>query len=352
MNDLEKALAKGDAVSLCVGLKMKDDGVRQEAAKKLSDFNGNGAKCICEHLVRDGVWDKAVLDGLAHAKRDDRVGCTTRLLDDPVLTDRPGLVTELLRIEAPSVRARMVQAVKSDKDPDVRAAAIGVFAGTKDTAEISILTEGLGTDPDAKWRWAAASALAGIPSGVEALSKAAASDADGTVRATAITALRGQAPFADAACAGLKDADPIVRSQAALAMKGSKDEKALTCLASHMMEVEADETVRLAMLTGLRSSPSPIAANALCDAIPFWIKNYVGDTQVQREGAADIIFAQNDRDYQRSYECVQKAMHGSGYSCWGKAYVADYMRELGGNAPLPRCGPQKVIYSGGNEINF
>ncbi len=352
MRDLEKALALKDGVTLCVGLKMKDDAVRQEAAKKLSDFNGTGAKCLCDHLVREGAWDRAVLDGLAHAKRDDRVGCTTRLLDDPALTDRAGLVAELNRIEAPSVRARLVHAVKSDKDPDVRAAAIAVFAGTKDAAEIAILTDGLGADTNAKWRWAAATALSAVPAGEAALSRAAAGDADAAVRATAITSLRGRSSFADAACAGLKDADPIVRGQSALAMKGLKDEKALGCLATHMMEVEADPTVRVAMLTALRGSPSPIAANALCDAIPFWIKTYVGDEQVAREGAADIIFAQNDRDYQRSYECVQKALRGLGYSCWGKAYIGDYMRELGGSAPLPRCGPQKVVYSGGNEINF
>ncbi len=52
----------------------------------------------------------------------------------------------------------------------------------------------------------------------------------------------------------------------------------------------------------------------------------------------DIIRAQNTRDFEKSFECVQRAVRSSsGYSCYARAYTGHWLRELGGTAHVPRC---------------
>lgn len=346
---IDDARVDGNVVAVCVGLTMKDEAVRTYAAEKLVTWK-RAQDCVCDHLERDGSWDLAVLRGLDEAEDDERVGCVATLLDKASLPDRPGLARALAPFRAPAVKARLKAAAKSDADVAVRAEAIAVLRPDKDEEARALLVAAL-ADPDAQIRAAAATALAGLVDTAPQLA-AAMADTDPGVRSAALASLRtvkGFA-FADVACKALaEDSDPAVRAAAALSMKGSKDEALGTCLREHMMKPEDSGEVRAAMLTALRATPGKTAADTLCEAIPFWTKSYVGDGPVEKMGNADIVGAHNDRDFERSYECTEKALKAGGYSCWQRGYLAEYFREFGGKVGVPRCGGGTTV---SNEITF
>jgi hypothetical protein len=190
--------------------------------------------------------------------------------------------------------------------------------------------------------------------------QAAAADPDPTVRGAVLTALRGMpgVPFADYACPALRtDSDPSVRATAAAAMKSSKDPGLMSCMRAHMLEREDDPFVRSAMLASLRGTSGADSASILCEAIPFWVHTYIGEDHPEREGPSDIIFAQNDRDFNNSYDCVQKALKAGGYkTCEQRFYVNDWFHELGGKNAVPRpCqapSPGRGSGRASNEIEF
>ncbi|MBM4366997.1 MAG: HEAT repeat domain-containing protein [Deltaproteobacteria bacterium] len=346
---IDEARIDGNAVAVCVGLTMKDEAVRTYAAERLATWKGP-QECVCQHLERDGSWDLPVLRGLDEAEDDARVGCVAALLDKPALPDRPGLARALGPFRAPAVKARLKTAAKSDADLAVRAEAMAALRPEKDEEARSILVAAL-ADPEASIRASAATALVGLPETAPRLA-ALMSDSDPGVRAAVLASLdkvKGFA-FADVACKALaEDADPSVRAAAALTIKGSKDVALGNCLRAHMLEPEDSGEVRAAMLTALRGTPGKVAADTLCDAIPFWTKTYVGDGPVEKMGNADIVGAHNDRDFERSYECTERALKAGGYTCWQRGYLAAYYREFGGKVGVPQCGGGTAV---SNEITF
>ncbi len=349
---IEKAHIHGDTHILCGGLEMKDDATRGAAADILATMEPPEA-CLCEHLVRDGAWDPPVLRSMAKAKDDLHGACAAALLDRPELADRAGLVNQLARVKAPAVGARLSAAAREDADPLVRAAAMAILRPAKDPEAFALVTAAL-SDADPAMRVAAANSLAGIDAATDSLATAA-KDADPGVRGAAITALKGSGRFAEVACPALAgDADSGVRAVTAAAMSGTKEDAVLACLRTHMLENEADPGVRGAMLLSLRKTTAPAAAATLCEAIPFWIRTYVGADPPEREGPSDILFAQNDRDFERSYECVQKALKAGGYkTCGQRYYVNDWFHELGGKNAVPRRCDQPAGGGGGSrEITF
>ena len=50
-----------------------------------------------------------------------------------------------------------------------------------------------------------------------------------------------------------------------------------------------------------------------------------------------IMKAQNDRDWESSYQCVSKAMGAGGLTCTGRWYLTNWYNVLGGNKALPMC---------------
>ncbi len=350
---IEKAYVHGDTHIICGGLKMKDDGTRGAAADILATVEPP-EPCLCEGLVRDGAWDPPVLRSMGKAKDDLHGGCAAALLDRPELADRAGLVNQLARIKAPAVQTRLAAAARDDADPLVRAAAMAILRPAKDADAFALVTAAL-SDANPAMRVAAANALAGIEAATESLAIAA-SDADPGVRAAAIAALKGSPRFADVACSALAgDTDSGVRAAAAATMSGTREEPVLACLRTQMLKEETDPGVRSALLLTLRKTSAPAAAATLCDAIPFWIRTYVGDDPPEREGPSDILFAQNDRDFERSYDCVQKALKAGGYKgCGQRYYINDWFHELGGKNAVPRrCDqPAGSGGGGGREITF
>jgi hypothetical protein len=348
--DLDRAVARSDFGALCAGLKMEDEGVRTEAAEKLVRFPAAKIGCLCERMVRNGAWDAAVLSGMSKVKDDEHVGCAAKLLDDPAQKDRAGLAAALRKIKAPAVRARLVAAAKAEPDAEVRASALAALAGTDDAGEKAALVAAL-SDPSAAIRAAGAAALQGEKE--PAVLALVATDPDAGVRAGALTGSRGADGWSAAACDRLlHDTDPLVRAQAATLMKGTRAPEEWACLRERAFTQEDDAGVRLALLQSLSKTSAPAASDVLCEVIPFWVKTYVGDAQVQRDSDLDVIHWQNERDFNRSYDCVAAAQKKAGaYTCWGKGYVADQFREFGGKVGVPKCaGGGGVVYS--NEVTF
>jgi hypothetical protein len=133
-----------------------------------------------------------------------------------------------------------------------------------------------------------------------------------------------------------------------LSFKGTKKDEEIECLRKRAMTEEKDIGVRTAILTTLKSSPSPGAAKILCDAIPFWLRTYNKEDIPDKVPGTDIIGAQNDRDFENSYACLQKAYaNSSGYSCFAKMYAGWWFRQVGGSAYVPKCpGYEDEKYSG------
>ena len=201
-------------------------------------------------------------------------------------------------------------------------------------------------------RAAAAAALFGQPTADAALAEAVRKDADPKVRGAALVAWHVGKPanFAEVACAMLmEDPEPAARLAALTEMKATRDPALLACLKQRAMTEETSPEVRAALLRTLASSAAPEAAQVLCDAIPDWVRMYVKDAAP--EEGDDILKAQNDRDFEKSYDCVQAAVRkGGGYTCAGRAYVGAFFRELGGKGPVPSCGGGPARAS--NEIVF
>jgi len=355
--DIDKAIGRRDEAAICVGLRMKEAETRSYAAEKLVSMDELSTTCLCENLKFEGRWDASVLEGARKVKDDGRAACAAALLDDPAAPERAALATALLDLKIPTVRARLVTAATSDADPAVAAAAVPVFTGTKDAAEVTLLAEGLGTKP-VPWAVAASKVLASQPAAAPALRSVATTHADAGLRAAALDAYRQLKPedFGQVVCdAMMKDADPGVRQAAVAMVKSTRDDAILGCLRDRAFTEEPDAQVRLTLLQTLAKAGAPKAADILCEVVPFWVRTYVKDTPVQEESVDDVLWYQNDRDFERSYACAESAYKAGGYSCWGRAYVASRFKEFGGKASFPRCpgAPGTPGASGGGgEITF
>ena len=346
---IDRAIPSANTVAICAGMSMKDAGTRGYAAEKIATWKPP-QDCACDHLQRDGTWDGPVLRGLKNATTDHVAGCVATLLDQPALTDRAGLVKAIASMKVPQVQARLTQAAASDADPAVRAAAMVALRPDNDAAARALVVASL-SDTNALVRAGAATALAGVAEAAPALVEAT-KDADPGVRAAAIISLKSVEDFGFAAVACpllASDPDATVRTTSAAAMQGTRDEALLACLRVHMATKEESGDVRMAMLTSLRKSSTQAASDILCDAIPYWTRTYVADGPVERESDIDIVGAQNARDFNRSYECVEKAWNAGKYSCWQKGYLADYYRDLGAKVGIPNCGGGTRV---SNEISF
>ncbi|MCB9780636.1 MAG: HEAT repeat domain-containing protein [Alphaproteobacteria bacterium] len=354
--DIDDALARKHYKTMCVGLDMKDDDVRRYATERfetLAEFEPPdpegieaGRECVCDHIKNeDGLVDMAVAEGLKSSSREDMVGCLANAVAEPGLPNKKDAVGALSRTTAKAARDTLDRIAKGSDDAEVRIIAIDAIAG--DPAYKATLLE-LATTADApELRAAATKGLHPFKddgSVIDALVKLAESDSDGTVRGTALQALKtAGAAQADAMIcqAMMQDESPDVRQRAVLAFRGTKRPEAIQCLRERALTEEESGSVRSALLTTLGSSPSDDAAKVLCDAIPQWVKWYSVDDMPDQVPGADIIKAQNDRDWQNSYACVQKAYaRKGGFSCYGQRYVGWWFQELGGSGFVPKCPPK------------
>ncbi len=345
-SDIDNAIAMGRLPVVCKGLKMTDPEVRRYAASRLEEMEDpDAAACLCEDAIdpKSGAWDEAILSGLKGTKRDDLAACFLPALEDPRNQRRLELVVALDKLPAPSIKARLKSmALDPAEDPETRSVGLRKLAGATGE-DLEALLNVLATDSTDTVRAAAAETLKGQKDEavVEALTMAATEDASGTVRARALLTLRQMnRPEADAmACkAMMSDPESEVRKTAVLTYRGTKRDAPMKCLRKRMLTLEEDAGVRQALLDTLSKAPAKGVGSILCDAIPFWVRTYVTERHPEGMPGTDIITAQNNRDWENSYTCVQKAnAKRGGYTCKGKQYVAAWFRELGGTAHVPRC---------------
>jgi len=345
--DIDDAMARELFKTVCKGLEMKDDDTRRYAAERLTEVpEESSTECTCEYAwsPEKHTWDEAILEGLQSTERDDLVQCFLPALDDPAIEDKKGLIAALGRTRGESVLPKLKGIVaNSGEDVEVRTTALKGLGGTKDAEAVEIMVKLLTSDDDEAIRAAAASALVGQVDQpvVDALVGAVTEDDSGVVRAAALKTVRGlNLPESDEMIcrAMLEDESPEVRSQAILNYKGTKRDEAVACLRKKAFQVEEDPGVRASLMTVLKSSPNQGSADILCDAIPHYMKSYIEDSSPEKVTGADICQAQNDRDWERSYECFEKALrHRGAWSCKGQQYVAAWFREVGGKPYVPRC---------------
>lgn len=354
--DIDDAMARKHYKTMCVGLSMKDDDVRRYATDRFETLADNdpvdpagveaGRACVCDNLKDDkGRLDLSVAEGLKGSQRDDMVGCMAAVVEEPGLPNKKEAVEALSRTAAKAGRDALARIAQDTAvDSEVRVSATESIAGNANyEAELVKLAT---TDADAAVRAAATLGIAAFdkPEIEAALVKLAREDSDGAVRGAALQALKKQG--ADAAdemlcTAMMDDESEEVRKRAVLAFRGTKRAEAISCLRKRALTREDSSGVRDAILTTLKSSPSQDAADVLCDAIPDWMKWYAVEDMPDVVPGADIAKVQNDRDWENSYKCLQRAYNKRGaYSCYGKRYIGWWFEQVGGSAFINKCPPK------------
>jgi hypothetical protein len=346
-SDIDDALSRKHYKTMCVGLSMKDDSVRQYATERmraLTEEEGIAIAdaCICEHIAHPSFgWDAAIATGLTGEQRDAPTACFAELVADPAQQKRMEAITALTRIPSPAARKVLAEIATASGPTDQRIRAMESIGAMEDFRD-GILTV-LAEDSDEQVRASAATTLGGAGKNspvIRALKDATTDDA-GVVRGAALVSLKRLTGSSadDVLCtAMMEDESAAVRRASVGAFQGTKRPSAIACLRTRAMTFEEDASVRETMLKVLKSSPHDDSAQILCDAIPFWLKSYVVEDLPDKIPGTDIIQVQNDRDWERSYDCVQKAYRARGrYSCYAKMYVGHWFNELGGTGSIPGC---------------
>lgn len=345
--DVDAYLTRKAYASACVGLAMDhDDSLREYTAQRLASHAHVRAAtdCLCKELYDTQAHkvDLSIAKGLVGTRRDDLAACLAPALEDPAIPqrDRPDVVAALAGIDAPGSWSPLEALAKSDPDAGVRAHAARALR--QSSSALDTLVSLLSSDPEPVVRQAAAEALSGHKGreAVSAVLQALREDADGTVRAAALdtfVALKSSDTDEVVCKAMLEDEDALVRERAVRAFHGTKRVKALDCIQQRMNKYEESGNVRKAILEALGASPNDRAAKMLCDNIGPWLRLYVKDEIADRIPGANIVEFQNNRDWERSYECVAKALQRGGYSCYARNHLGHWMNELGGKASTPWC---------------
>jgi hypothetical protein len=350
--DIDQGLGLGAYNIVCKGLEMEDPDVREYATTKFHKIEEPIAvECVCEHIYREGAWDSAVASGLKGARRDDMVACLADVLDDPAVDREIELVAALKLTGAPLVPDRLFAYAKRAEDPKARALAVSGLLGSTEPERIAFMLDKLANDPSPDVRVAAMKALKGqeAPEVTAALRTAYTDDADGVVRLEALRMVaEGRPDDRDAIiCSSIMDdPSPEVRMAAIGMYKGTKRDVALECLRERTFTDEPDSKVREKLLDILKSSRSDQAEDLLCELVPVWLSKHAedeitysaGTDQVTVNPGLQVMEAQNDRDYERSLECAQRAFAQRGkMHCFGKAYLTMWVNTLGGKAHRPGC---------------
>ena len=333
--------------SACVGLKMRDnDELREYTAQQLSGIIGepHSAACLCAALYdpEAGTIDEAVVRGIAGSDREDLAECLAPAITDDRVQDRVLMARALGAIGARRGFELVADLVSDDPDPAVRYAAAKALKPS--SRHVRFLIETLASSPEPAARAGAAEALdervTEREEVEEAMYAAVSGDENPRVRAVAATALaRASGAKVDRVLCErlLDDEDEQVRTAVATAFHGTRDSDRLECLERRLTTLEESAGVRRATLDALGASPAEEAAQILCRSIGPFLRLHVVDSIAEQTEGVDIIKIHNDRDWQQSYRCVQRALAQGGYSCYARNHLGRWFRELGGSAPTPWC---------------
>lgn len=360
--DVDFHIAEGEYDAACRGLAAETAEMRGYTAGALAKkVHPTSDACLCASVydAEAGKVDEAIATGLAKTRRDDLAECLAKALTDDRVTGRAEVANWIGAMKAESGYDALAVAAK-DADPAVRRAAADGLSATE--RYVPLLLELVGTDADAGVREAAAVALlhrkqdAAVPVLVAAATK----DPDAKVRSAATITL-GTFERADAdvgiCTALLEDPEESVRAAAVTAFTKARRKDVVACMKKRLLKEEPSEAVRAGVIQGLKAARMDEAKAVLCDAMGPYVRMYVKDGELPGEASpSDIVRAQNEVDWERSYACVQKAIAHGGHSCYGRYHLTFWLNELGGKSSLRRCPgmPKEGEASGGGgtEMSF
>ena len=341
-------LAHNRLSAVCVALKNdQDDALREYSARKLAPNKDSevATSCLCESIYNPEFqsFDASIARGLKGTNRGDLAKCLMPALDKKDRKeDEIVLAVNLIAgIGGDETYTAMVNLLKTSDSGATREAAARALTKPRDNYQ-DLLLDRLANDEHAPVRAAVADIFGGSKDEavVAGLLRALEEDKDGGVRAAALKSvvkLRLDQTDAMVCSAMIDDPDERVRDRAVRSFRGSKRSKAIQCLKKRLLTKEDSTVVRASTLEALGRSPSDEAALVLCNSIGPFLRMYVVDGIAESLPAVNIIETQNNRDFERSYECVQKAIRQGGYSCYARNHLGTWMNELGGKASTPWC---------------
>jgi len=177
-------------------------------------------------------------------------------------------------------------------------------------------------------------------------------DSSPEVRAEAIRALKKHIPTKadkELCDAMLNDGDPIVRKAAVEVLDKVRRPSAVKCLRQLAMKEEPDAEVRESLIKTLGSAlgdGKKPAYQALCDAIPFWLRTYITDDVVDNLKGVHIVKEHNRVDWENSPKCIERAYkQRSSFSCYAKMHISLWHNlTTGQDKKTPLC-PDMEEYS-------
>lgn len=343
-SEVDAYLLRGAVKSACVGLENRtDDTLRAYTAERLLELDNDRTAdlCLCEALIREDEHraDFAILKALEGSRRDDLATCAATGMGDPEIPEKARLAEAIGRLDADAGYTALGALATGTEPVELRVAAAKAMKhgpGTKKPLLALLKAD------EAELREAAALSLTGRSGAdIEKASRALLKDDPSLpVRAAALGMLVGtEAPGAQRTVCKVLMEDPegTMRIGAAKAFHATRERGGIACLKRRLLEDEANPAVRTAAMDALGASPADGAADALCELIAPMMKAYVKDRIAEETEGVDIVRHQNDRDYERSYACVEKALRTPGLSCYARNHLGRWMNDLGGKASRPWC---------------
>jgi HEAT repeat protein len=352
--DITQAYIKKNTSTICVGLTMDDPALQSFATEKIRALGGPDAtSCLCSNIVdADGMLREGVAIGMHGESNNERAECFSKVLTKPNIGMPIKAIQLFSKLEAPIVQTRLAK-IAEDKSVDSkqRAAALEIVAQNEEYIDAALT---LSSDSDPLVMAAAIKAMGWHTKSKEARRTIAQNLANehAEVRAAAIFSLKKHVPIkADSALckALLGDPEPIVRKAAVEALFKIRRPEGVRCLRELAMKEEPSAEVRDALIKTLGSALGDAkkpAYQALCDAIPFWLKTYVKDDVIDKLKGVHIVKEHNRVDWENSPKCVERAFKASsGYSCYAKMHIALWRNLTSGQAKKTPLCPDMEEYS-------
>lgn len=329
--DITQAFIKKNVSTICVGLTMDEPEIQSFATEKLRALRGDEVtKCLCSSIVdTDGMLREGVAIGLNGESSNERAECFAKVLSSPKIGMPVRAVELFAQLDAPMVRTHLSTMVQEKSvQTDQRAKALEIIARDEEYID-AVFSLPEQTDPLV------------VAAGLKALGEHSKNkeafrfitkhlkDENANIRAAAIGSFKRHVPTrADSTLckAILNDPEPIVRKAAVEALYKINRPDGVRCLRELAMKEEADPEVREALIKTLGSAMGEAkkpAYQALCDAIPFFLKTYITDDVIDNLKGVHIVKEHNRVDWENSPKCVERAYKAStGYSCYAKMHIA------------------------------
>jgi HEAT repeat protein len=346
--DVKRGMVQQRDNIVCVGLEMPDPELQTYATEQIRTFETEvAAACICEKIRDpDGGYREAVIEGMKGEDRNGVVQCVLDVIADSTLDNREAAIRSLGTMHAPIIGPAMIAIAENASDSsEVRAAAVYAF-GREEKNHDALVGMASDSDPVVQAEIMRALGYQTQSSTARKIIKAQLSSPESKVRAASVEAWRMQKKDAgdEEICPiMMSDESPEVRIAAQMSFKFTTSRDSVRCLRERALLLEEDSDVRdnmLYILKNTRGDAEEPAYQVLCDAIPFWLRNYVKDKRPEDLPGTEIVQAQNDVDFEKSPECFRNAYQRSaGYSCYAKEHIATWYGHVTGNDKLnvPEC---------------